>query len=203
MHAGGPYPSDSQQVEPDPGAGHSPYPGLATPSLARGSNSASIHDTPTASAAGGGLDSTEGAELEVAPSGAPSQHGVLTRAAARTLRDGGVEMVTRRAGSSTAAQHTADLVYGYAWSGRTEASRKSQWNAWLQFCQEDDRNPLPVTEAHLLAFIGWLKSSREAGTRRVGSSSIPQYLSAVRTMHQLFIGTPVPRYQFVDVVRRA
>ena len=55
----------------------------------------------------------------------------------------------------------------------------------------------------MLAFIGWLKSSREQGTKKVSAYSIPQYLSAVRVMHQLFTGESVPHYPMVDILRRA
>lgn len=61
---------------------------------------------------------------------------------------------------------------------------------------------LPVTEAHFVAFIGWLASERLAGCRGVGSSSIPQYLSAVRQMQVVVLGTPVPSYPFVWNVLR-
>ena len=68
---------------------------------------------------------------------------------------------------------------------------------------EDDRQPVPVTEGSLVAFIGWLKMSRERGTRQVGASSIPQYLSAVRRMHELYTGRAVPVFPFLESVIRA
>jgi len=81
-------------------------------------------------------------------------------------------------------------------------SRNSQWGAWLSFCDDEDRVPLPVTEAHLVAFVGWLAVERERGRRSVGSSSIPQYISAVRQMQLLLTGTPVPSYPMMVHVLR-
>lgn len=106
-------------------------------------------------------------------------------------------------GASTVAQYTAKLVTQFPWSDGTESSRQSQWKAWIEFCSEDGRQPLPATEGHFVAFIGWLKLSRERGTRSVGSSSLPQYLSAVRRMHELYVGRPVENFPFVEVVVRA
>lgn len=104
---------------------------------------------------------------------------------------------------STAMAASEALVKEYAWSSRTLRSRGSQWKAWLAFCIEDDRTPLPVTEAHMVAFIGWLKLSRERGERCVSSRSIPQYLSAVRRMHLTLTGIAVPAFPYLDIVIRA
>lgn len=60
-----------------------------------------------------------------------------------------------------------------------------------------------MTEGHAIAFIGWLKEERVLGRRRVASASVPQYLSAVRTMHKLYVGQPSPALPFLDVVLRA
>ena len=114
----------------------------------------------------------------------------------------GVQSRMSVAGSSAAARHSAELVRIYSWSERTESSRQSQWRAWLASCEQDELTPLPVTEGHKLAFIGWLKSSHEQGTKMFSASSIPQYLSAVRVMHQLFTGESVPHYPMVDIFRR-
>lgn len=129
----------------------------------------------------------------------------MTRASARlaSLASGAAMHLQAVAGASASAQHSAELVTQFAWSERTESSRQSQWKAWVEFCTEDGRQPLPVTEGHLVAFIGWLKLSRERGTRGVGVNSLPQYLSAVRRMHELYVGRAVPHYPFVDVVVRA
>lgn len=129
----------------------------------------------------------------------------MTRSTARlaTLGDGAASHVGAVAGRSEAARHAAELVAQHAWSERTESSRQSQWKAWIEFCTEDDRQPIPVTEGSLVAFIGWLKMSRERGTRQVGAASIPQYVSAVRRMHELYTGRAVPAYPFLESVTRA
>lgn len=129
----------------------------------------------------------------------------MTRSTARlaTLSAGAAAQIGSVAGSSESARHAAELVAQYAWSERTESSRQSQWKAWVEFCTEDDRQPIPVTEGNLVAFIGWLKLSRERGTRQVGVTSIPQYVSAVRRMHELYTGRAVPSYPFLESVIRA
>lgn len=107
-------------------------------------------------------------------------------------------------GTDTAAVHSAvELVHQHAWSSRTTSSRQSQWRALQQFCRDCNLTPLPAKEAHFLSFFGWLKHEKELGKRKVGATSIPQYLTAVRQMHQLVIGVDVPKYPFVDMVQRA
>lgn len=98
---------------------------------------------------------------------------------------------------------SARLLADYAWSDRTAQSRNSQLQAWVEFCTAEQLVFLPVTEAHFVAFIGWLAAERTAGRRRVSGNSIPQYLSAVRQMHLLVVGTPVPSFPFVWHVLRA
>ena len=110
--------------------------------------------------------------------------------------------ITATGGHTAATAMTARLLEQYAWSDRTGLSRHSQWRAWLAFCDCDNRPVLPVTEAHLLSFVGWLGAEREAGRRSVGSASIPQYLSAVRQMQLLLTGTPVPPYPMMVHVLR-
>lgn len=63
-------------------------------------------------------------------------------------------LLTREHGVSVAMTASADLSREYAWSSRTTRSRDSQWRAWLPFCEYDHRAPLPVSESHLVAFIG-------------------------------------------------
>ena len=80
----------------------------------------------------------------------------MTRSTARlaTLGDGAASHIEALAGSSASARHAAELVAQHAWSERTEASRQSQWKAWVEFCTEDGRYPISVTEGSLVAFIG-------------------------------------------------
>ena len=106
-------------------------------------------------------------------------------------------------GTSSGAALSAVLVQEFAWSDRTTAYRNSQWICLLDFCSADGHCTLPATEVHFIAFIGWLRLAREEGTRNVGSASIPQYFSAVRRMHHLLLGTPVPSYPFLQDALRA
>ena len=100
----------------------------------------------------------------------------------------------RVGGTSAGAAISAALVQAFAWSDRTTAFRNLKWTCWLDFCYADSRCPLPATKAHFIAFIGWLRLSREEGTRNVGSSFIQQYLSAVQRIQHLMLGTSVPSY---------
>lgn len=52
--------------------------------------------------------------------------------------------------------------------------------------------PLPVTEGHFVAFVGWLWYQRELGARKVSDVSIIQYLSAVAQVHVIYTGTVLP-----------
>lgn len=53
-------------------------------------------------------------------------------------------------------------------------------------------------ELHLVAFIGWLAVSREVERQKIGTSSIKQYLSAIRQMKMLVTGMVVPPYPFLS-----
>ena len=95
------------------------------------------------------------------------------------------------------------LLADFTWNTRTGRSRNSQWKVWVEFCRQEKRALLPATEAHFVAFIGWLASEREAQPRQVSSSSLPQYFSAVRQMQVILTGTLVRLYPFVANVTRA
>lgn len=95
---------------------------------------------------------------------------------------------------------SSQLLSEFAWSGRTAATRNSQWRAWVDFCTADDRPLLPVTEAHFVSFVGWLTSEREAGRRQVSTASLPQYFSAVRQMQVVLTGIPVPQFPFLPML---
>lgn len=41
---------------------------------------------------------------------------------------------------------------------------------------KDGREVMPVTKAHLAAFIRWVAEEREVGRRRIDASSIPKYI---------------------------
>lgn len=104
---------------------------------------------------------------------------------------------------SPSARATLDLVKRYAWSSRMTGSRHSQWRAWLAYCVDSALSPLPVTEAHVLGFFGWLLTERLAGRHYISSTSVSQYLSAVRQMHELLTKSPLADFSFVGVVQRA
>jgi hypothetical protein len=91
-----------------------------------------------------------------------------------------------------ATARVTELLQSYAWSGRTLGARTIQWSCWLEFCAADGHDAITVTEANLLGYISWLTSERECGRRHVSSSSLPQYMSDVRSMHLMLVGTPVP-----------
>lgn len=63
--------------------------------------------------------------------------------------------------------------------------------------------PMPVLEALLIGFVDWLAQEREANRRRVGNTSLPQYIGAVQQMQQVTMGISVPNYALVPVLLRA
>ena len=64
------------------------------------------------------------------------------------------------------------LLSEHVWSSRTERTRDSQWKTYLAFCNCDGWDPLPVTVAYFVAFIGWLAEEREVGRHRISNSSV-------------------------------
>jgi hypothetical protein len=78
------------------------------------------------------------------------------------------------------ARRVRALVEGYAWNPRTIQTRGSQWRCYVEFCERDGRNVMPLTEANLLAFIGWLSDEKDAGRRAVSPASLAQYLRNTR-----------------------
>jgi site-specific recombinase XerC len=50
------------------------------------------------------------------------------------------------------------------------------------FCLAEARALAPVTEQQLVAYVGWLAQERDAGRRSVSAGSLPQYLTAARTV---------------------
>lgn len=65
------------------------------------------------------------------------------------------------------------MVSKFAWSERTQRTGNAQWKAWIEFCASDGRVPMPVTEAHLVPFFGWIKNEREENRRTITSRYIP------------------------------
>ena len=97
----------------------------------------------------------------------------------------------------------AFLRRDFAWSVRTVSSGNSQCKCWVEYYDAARLAPMPVSGAHLIGFIGWLAQEREANRRRVGSTSLPQYISAMRQMQQVSMGVPVPNYAMVPVLLQA
>ena len=93
----------------------------------------------------------------------------------------------------------AELVHDFAWSDRTTASQNSQWKCWVEFSTQEDRSVLPITEAKLVAYVGWLANESKAGRRAVRSTYLPQYISAVRQRQLTLMGTTVSKFTFVQL----
>lgn len=106
------------------------------------------------------------------------------------------------ASPSPSLARSAELLREHGCIERTIRSGTSQWNTCLAFCIDNDRPPLPVKEAHVLASIGWVSKEREADRRRISSTSLAQYISAVRQMHLMSVGTPIPEYPLIHQVLR-
>ena len=110
----------------------------------------------------------------------------MTRSAARMhIPSAGARQTEASAGSTAGATRALELVTRFEWISRTVQSRKSQWETWVKSCTAEQRLILPVTEGNLISSIWLLSLARERETRRMGSSSIPQYLSAVCQMQFL------------------
>lgn len=97
---------------------------------------------------------------------------------------------------------SATMLRDYAWSDRTSSTRNSQWETWVEFCKDDGREVLPVTEGHILSFIGWIAIARQEKRRSISSRSVPQYISAVRQMQVVLTGVPVPTFPLLPHVLR-
>jgi hypothetical protein len=78
------------------------------------------------------------------------------------------------------------LLEDFAWSTRIIGSRSTQWQAYPEFCEHDERAIVPVSEGQLVSYVGWLAIKREAGRRSVSAASLPQYISAVRDVAKSF-----------------
>lgn len=113
-----------------------------------------------------------------------------------------VRRLEQIAGTTRSATMSATLLRDYAWSDRTSSTRNSPWETWVEFCKDDGREVLPVTEGHILSFIGWLALARQEKRRSISSRSVPQYLSAVRQMQLVLTGVPVPAFPLLPHVLR-
>ena len=179
--AGRPDPGNSGEAHSLTGSSSAANSRVASSILvtSRGSNSEPNQSTSTAAIRN--MGGTAHAQPSLAPSRSGNQP--VTRSATRMhIASAGSRRTEASAGSTPGAARALELVTRFSWSPWTVQSRNSQWETWVQFCMEEQGLILPVTEGHLIAFIGWLSLARERGSRRVGLSSIPQYLSAFRQM---------------------
>lgn len=163
----------------------------------------------------GGTTARESERTDNMPSSLRVDRGTQTESIVESCRSGGESTITnltldvsavqrleKISGSGAAASMSARLLRDYTWSDRTTTSRNSQWDIWVEFCTADKREVLPVTEGHFIAFIGWMANERRERRRKISSSSIPQYLSAVRQMKVMLTGLSVPEYPLLPHVLR-
>jgi hypothetical protein len=78
------------------------------------------------------------------------------------------------------------LIESYLWTAGTRATREMQWRRWEQFCEEDERDPIPADPRGIVAYLGWLHTM---GT--VAAASRAGYVSAV-SMYHILNGYPSP-----------
>lgn len=129
--------------------------------------------------------------LAVTHTGQEQRKNVLGQLAAAHVRE--------PTGFTPCGLFVAEFVQHCAWSTRTYTRINSQSKCYKIFSDDDGRDPLPISEGHLLAFIGWLKSERMAVRRGVATKSVPQYLNAIRTMHRFYIGSPSQQFSFLKI----
>lgn len=75
---------------------------------------------------------------------------------------------------SLAISRSARILQDHGWSALIKRTRDEQWRTYLAYCDAESRVAVPITEAHLAAFIGWLTEERESNRLLVGASSLPQ-----------------------------
>lgn len=119
------------------------------------------------------------------------------------VRDASADGVMMEKAGSVSMDVSVGLVLDHAWSEWTTISRNYLWKTWIDLCEEDERSRVRMTEDHLVAFIVWLKTARERDESRVGSKSIPKYLSDVRKMHVALTGKYITPFTYLDMVVRA
>lgn len=72
----------------------------------------------------------------------------------------------------------------------------------LNFCANDQWATLSATDGDVLVFFCSLKYEQVASLRRITASSVSQYLSAVRKMHNIYVGTVPSVFPMVVIVLR-
>lgn len=97
-----------------------------------------------------------------------------------------VEVVGDRVGGDQVVM----LLTDHTEAQGTAAARATEWRAFCEYREETGREDL-ASGVDMVCFVGWLCEERSRGKRKVSSRSLPQYLSAVRTMHGK-LGLPLP-----------
>lgn len=77
------------------------------------------------------------------------------------------------------ASQAAIFVDYYTCSELTMEIRIRKCNTRIQFCEEDGHKPLPVTETHFVAFIGWIMMERGHEGNQISSASVNKYMKDV------------------------
>ncbi len=99
---------------------------------------------------------------------------------------------SRVSGIGTGAKRPSDLLAEYGMNDKTASTESSKWRCYRQFPEENGTDPLPVTEASLPGFVGWLAEQREFETALRIQFIFSGYISAVRTTHHAVLGYEVP-----------
>lgn len=194
MPAGGSDQSDAAEAANQPGASDDPHPEVASATVVLAGLGYGEQGDGAGLSSGGNVERAEEDEpgLEACASGdEPGRLGQLTS-----------ETMLEMGENSAAMARSARLVTEHGWSAQTSRTRDSQWGTWQRFCSADNWDPLPVTEAHMVAFVGWICEEREKGRRKIGVSSVPQYLSSVRQRQLEELGLPVPSFPMVPLMIR-
>jgi hypothetical protein len=175
--SGGSGPEVEIDLRPRP----SSHAGLAAAELAPGRSRPEHQDAPSATPTGRRMDGDSLAQPGMAPADARDQLAVV----AFSYRE--------RSGMTTGgADRARRLLDDFALDTRTVGSRSSQWAAYVEFCKQERRALVPVSESQLLAYVGWLAMEREAGRRSVSAKSLPQYLPAVRVVSRATFTPDMP-----------
>lgn len=187
------------QAGADEGSCSPSDPRLASSSVARAGPGTGIERRAASHFGTGVLGSSPEVEPVLEDSDAGSERRVGVRASSRmSIADEAVRRIGMMEMTPGLTRATS-LLKEYAWCDRTKSSRNSQWNCWVKFCEDEGRNTLPITEAHLLEVNARTRTNR----RSVGHASLLQYLSAVNQMHRMVCGEEPPSFPLVSHAIRA
>lgn len=101
-----------------------------------------------------------------------------------------IDATSARLANKIGGDFAASLLADHGEASRTTTARAIEWNAFAEYRRSTGDLDV-ATGDDMVCFIGWLAEQRIRGHRKVSSNSIPQYLSAVRTMHGK-LGLPRP-----------